>query len=173
MRPAEQRLPSRAQSPRQVYNPRAWVCARYRRHQRQNHKHLLNKQLGSSPICTALILPWLGSKRARVCVTRVLNASDFARFAAPILHRHKKKSSPAPSVSYCNSPESLLAGVSSHAVTRIVPLNAASTTCIHTQERSQLSRGHGRNRYGQSSFLCSVLSTGSGVAGPGWATQGE
>jgi len=57
MRPAEQRLPSGAQSPQQVYSPCAWVCARYHRHHRHNHKHLLNKQLGSSLISTAPLLP--------------------------------------------------------------------------------------------------------------------
>lgn len=55
--PAKHCLPSGAQSPQQVYSPCAWVCARYHRHHRHNHKHLLHKQLGSNPIPTAPILP--------------------------------------------------------------------------------------------------------------------
>lgn len=170
MRPAEQRLPSGAQSPQQVYSARAWVCARYHRHQRQNHKHLLNKQLGSSPMCTALAMLQSAVKSLSLC------HSSFKRFwlrsVAPILHQHKKKLT-APSASYCNSPESFLAGVYSHAVTQIVPLNTTSTTCIHTQKHSQLSIGHDTNRYEYSSFLCFVHSTGSSAAGRGWARQGE
>lgn len=55
--PAQQCLPSGAQSPQQAYGRRAWVCACYHQDYRHNHKHSLNKQLGSTLTCKASALP--------------------------------------------------------------------------------------------------------------------